>query len=96
VVPLKAEYLHNAVAVGLPCKEEYLHITVVVGDLFESRVAYFHIAVALGGPSEGRVLNYDVVRKYLGGALKLEWARQVPRLPSFKHTIVYNPDNDRI
>jgi len=29
-------------------------------------------------------------------ALKAEWARQVPRLPSFKHTTAYNPDNDLI
>jgi len=50
VVPLKAEYLHNAVAVGRPCKAEYLHITVVVGGPFENRVAYLHIAVALGSP----------------------------------------------
>jgi len=69
VVPLKAEYFDNAVAVGRPCKAEYLHITVVVGHLFESRVAYLHNGVALGGPFEGRVLNYDVVRKYFEGGL---------------------------
>jgi len=65
VIPLKAEYLHNTVAVGRPCKAEYLHISVVVGGAFESRVAYLHIAVTLGGPFEGRVLHYDVVRKIL-------------------------------
>ena len=68
VVHLKAEYLlHNAVAVGQACKAEYLHSTVVVGELFKSRSAYLHIAVALGGPFKGRILNYDVVRKYLEG-----------------------------
>jgi len=62
---VRAEYLHNAVAVGHPCKAEYLHITVVVvGDPFKSRVAYLHLAVALAGPFEGRVLNC-VVRKIL-------------------------------
>ena len=65
MIPLKAEYLHNTVAVGRPCKAEYLHISVVVGGAFESRVAYLHIAVTLGGPFEGRVLHYDVVRKIL-------------------------------
>jgi len=66
-VPLKAEYLHNAVAVGRPCNAECLHITVVVWGPLESRVSYLHIhiAVALGGPFEGGVLNYDVVRKIL-------------------------------
>jgi len=33
VLPLKAEHLHKAVAVGRASKEEYLHITVVVGGL---------------------------------------------------------------
>jgi len=62
VVPLNAEYLHNAVAVGRPYKAEHLHITVVVGSPFKSRIAYLHIhtAVALGGPYESRVLSYDV------------------------------------
>jgi len=63
VVPLKAKYVHNAVAVGHPCKTEYVRITVVVGGAFESRVGCLHMAVALGGCFEGRVLNYDVVRK---------------------------------
>ena len=62
MVHLKAEYLHNAVAVGRPCKAEYLHVAVVIGGPFESRV---DIALALEGPFEGRVLNYDVVRKIL-------------------------------
>ena len=35
-------------------------------------------------------------RNTLRGALKKEGPRQVPRLPSFKHTTVYNPDNDLI
>jgi len=96
VVPLKAECLRNAITVGRPCKAEYPHISVVVGDLFESRVAYLHTAAALGGLFDGRVLNCDVVRKYLEGALKGGWARQVPHLPSFKHTTVYNPDNGLI
>jgi len=69
VVPLKAEYSHNAVAIGRSCKAEYLHVTVVVGELFESRVAYLHIAVALEGPFEGRVLNYYAVGKHLEGVI---------------------------
>ena len=63
MVPLKAEYLHNAVAVGRPCKAEYLHTTVVVGGPFESRVAYVHIALALEGHFEDIELNYDMIRK---------------------------------
>ena len=62
---MKAENLHNAVAVGRPCKVEYLHITLVVGGPFRSRLAYLHIAVALGDPFGGRVLNYHVVWKIL-------------------------------
>jgi len=36
--PLKAEYLHLAVAVGDPLKAEYLHMIVVTGCPLENRV----------------------------------------------------------
>jgi len=36
--PLKAEYLHIAVAIEGPFEEEYLHINVAVVGSFESRV----------------------------------------------------------
>ena len=67
MVHLKAEYLHNAVAVGRPCKAEYLHVTGVVRGSFESREAYLHIGAALGDSFEGGIglLHYDVVRKIL-------------------------------
>jgi len=38
VGPLKAEYLHIAVADGTLLKAEYLHVTVAVGGPIESRV----------------------------------------------------------
>jgi len=70
-----------------------LYVTVAVVPHW--RQGTLHITVAIGGPFEGRVLNYDVVRNTLRG-LKKGGPRQVPRLPSLKHTPVYNPDNDRI
>ena len=70
----------------------------------EGRVAYLHIhtAVDFGGPFEGRALNYDVVQKILYERIiifspkmrniyaqnTLRGPRQVPRLPSLKHTTV--------
>ena len=43
MVPLKAEYLHNTVAVGRSCEADYLHITVVVGGPFEGRVLNYDV-----------------------------------------------------
>jgi len=87
VVPLKAEYLHNAVAVGHPCKAEYLHIAVALGDPFEGRVLNYDVV---------RKILYEWIIKFLPkmrniyarstlrGALKKEGVRQVSRLPSLK------------
>jgi len=48
VVPLNAEHLHKAAAVGGRCETEYLHITVIVGGRFESRVAAYTFQLLLG------------------------------------------------
>jgi len=77
----------------LESKAAYLYVTVAVGPHWKQGT--LHITVAIGGPFEGRALNYDVV----GNTLRRLWKagpRQVPRLPFLKHTLAYNPDNNRI
>jgi len=61
----------------------------VIWGPFINRVAHLYIAVAVGPHLKARQATLHVtVAK--GGP------RQVPRLPSLKHTTVYDPDNDLI
>jgi len=71
---------------GGPVKEKCLCITVALGP-FESKVLYLHIATAVRDLFESKVLYTLQLQK---------GPKQVPRLPSLKLIIVYNPDNDRI
>jgi len=71
----------------VPLQARYFHITTAVGCPFESKVAYLYIALAVGPLWNQDTLQITVAN---GGP------RQVPRLPSLKHTTVYNPDNDLI
>jgi len=71
-----------------PLKARYLHITTAVGGRFENKVTHLYIAVAVG-PFESKV-GYFTHYSCKG------CPRQVPRLPSLKHTTVYKPDNDLI
>ena len=64
-----------------PLKARHLHITTAAGDPFKSKVAYLYITVAVGPLWKQGNLHITVVK---GGP------RQMPRLPTFKHTVVYD------
>jgi len=102
--PCKAEYLHITVVVGGPFENRvaYLHIhtAVALGGPFEGRVLNCDVVRKI---LYERIINFSpkMTKIYARNTSKEapkkgDGARQAPRLPSLKHTAVYNPDNDLI
>jgi len=86
---------------GGPLKEKCLCITVTLGP-FQSKV-FTHYSCCWGPLwKQSSLLRYYSCcwALWKQGTLHITVAkggpRQVPRLPSLKHTTVYNPDNDLI
>jgi len=65
VVPLKVEYLHNAVAIGRSCKEKYLQITVVFRGPFLTQSSVLAHCSYSWEPLERQSTESDVVWKIL-------------------------------
>ena len=97
------EHLHITVVVGCPFESRvaYLHIAVALGGPFQGRVLNYEYGVVRKILYE-RIINLSrkmwniYAQNTLRVTLKRRGPRKVPRLPSLKHTTLYNPDNDLI
>jgi len=86
--PLKQKFLCIAVSLGPFKSKVFTHYNCCWGRLWmQSSLLILYIAVAVGPLWKQDTLHITVAK---GGP------RQVPRLPSLKHTTVHNPDNDLI
>jgi len=82
----------------LESRAAYLHIVVALEGPFEGRVLNYNVVrkilyerIVNFSPKMGNIYARNTLRGALKGVL-----RQVPRLPSLKHTTVHNPENDFI
>jgi len=97
----KPEFLHITVVIGGPftSRVAHLHIPVALGDTFEGGILSYDVDRK---KLYERIINFSpkirniYARNTLSGAPEKRGTRQVLRLPSLKHTTVYNPDNDLI
>jgi len=98
--PCKAKHLHITVVVGGPFESRvsYLHIAVALGGPLEGKVLNYGVVRKI---LYKRIIIFSskmrniFARNTFRGPLN-RGAKQVPRLPSLKHTTIYNPDNDLI
>jgi len=87
--PFETKVLMHYSFFGPILKARYLRITTTVGGAFECKLAHLHCTLQL---LLGPFWKQDTLHiTFAKGGL-----RQVPRLPSLKHTTVHNPDNDLI